>query len=117
MPDPTSFDETMPLMIEVTPTDTAPDDTREILRLGPTVTQASEAALQQAFNTIYALARRTGKLIDALQHQERHASLNGVEIEFGLKFDGNVDAYIAQVGSEATVKVKISWQPGQVDHA
>ncbi len=114
MTDPLTFDEDVPLKIEVTPGDSAPDDTREILSLGPTVKQASDAAVRQAFGTIYTLARRTGDLVGALQHQKRHESLNGVEIEFGLKFDGNVDAYIAQVGSEATVTVKISWQPGAV---
>jgi hypothetical protein len=116
MTEPYTFDETTPLLIEVSPTPGAPDDTREVLSLGPVVKQVSDAALRQAFNTIYTLARRTGGLIEALQHQERHASLNSVELEFGLKFDGNVDAHLAQTGSEATVTVKISWQPGEVPH-
>ncbi|MEM7344790.1 MAG: CU044_2847 family protein, partial [Chloroflexota bacterium] len=54
-------------------------------------------------------ARRTGKLIDALKDQQHQQALNGMEIVFGLKFNGTVDAYVAQAGSEATMTVKISW--------
>ena len=118
MTEPTIFDDKVPLRIEVTSTEVTStevtaSDTREVLSLGPAVKELSDAAVRHAFSTIYSLARRSGDLIEALQHQERHASLSGVELEFGLKFDGNVDAYIAQTGGEASVSVKISWQPGQ----
>jgi hypothetical protein len=108
------FDENTPLLIEVTAADQPGSDTQEILSLGPKVKQASDAAVRQTFGTVYRMARHTEALLEALQRPDGQSSVSGVEIEFGLTFNGNVEAYIAQAGAEAAVKVKISWAPQAV---
>ena len=117
------FDDNMPLLIEVTPGEAADDDnqTQEVLRLGRSpgsmVRQASDQAVRQAFITIYRMARRTGQMIDALQRHDDQIALDKIEIQFGLKFNGNVEAFIAEAGAEASVTVKITWNPGAAgDH-
>ena len=116
MTEPYTFDDNSPLLIEVTPAEAAGGDTREVLGLGPLVKQAPDAAVKQAFGAIYRLARHTENLLEAVQRPGQQANLKGVEVEFGLAFNGSVDAYIAKTGSEATVTVKISWAPGEASH-
>lgn len=116
MTEPYALDDNSPLLIEVTSADESGSDTREVLRIGPLVKQAPDAAVKQAFGAIYRMARHTENLLEALQRPGQQANLEGVEVEFGLAFNGSVDAYIAKTGSEATVTVKISWAPGQVNH-
>lgn len=120
-----TFDDQLPLRIEVTPAETpdpsTDDTTQEVLRISQqastAIRQASNDATKQAFNTIYVMARRTGQMIAALQQQDDQASLERVEISFGIKFNGDVEAFVAKAGAEATVNVTINWKPGvEVQH-
>jgi hypothetical protein len=110
MTPPFQFDDDTPILIEVTPARTDDTDTREGLTIGGGVKQAYHESVRQAFNTIYQMARRTGYMIQTLREDDTQASLSGVEVEFGLTFNSNVEAFITKSGAEATVNVKLTWQ-------
>ena len=51
------------------------------------------------------MARRVRETVDALTDPPSQ-----VEVEFGLKLDAEAGAFIAKVGTEAAINVKLTWE-------
>jgi hypothetical protein len=66
----------------------------------------SEEAMNKAINTIQNMAKRVDSAIESIDENNRP---NNVKVEFGIKFDGELDVIIAKAGVEATVVVTLSW--------
>ena len=71
----------------------------------------SARALNKAMSTIKQMGNRVTETIRSIEVVDRP---NKVELEFGLKLDAELGAYVAQVSTEAGFKVVLTWeQPPQ----
>jgi hypothetical protein len=66
----------------------------------------SEEAMNNAMNTIQNVAKRVNSTI---QRIDAHNKPDNVEVEFGLKFNADLDVVIAKAGVEASIVVTLSW--------
>jgi hypothetical protein len=115
-------DDGVPLLIEISPA-TEVDETEEPSREWPPnrgvvssiIRKASDDAIKTAFETIQLMAQNTSKLISALQNQTDQQMPASLDIEFGVSFNGDLQAYVAKVGAEGTVTVKMSWELERAD--
>lgn len=76
---------------------------------GAAVAQATEAvgrSLGDALSVIRHVAEATVDACDGLE-----VAPDTVEVEFGLKFNAELNAYIAKSKGEATLNVKLVWTP------
>ena len=80
--------------------------------LGPEEMAGKSAlALDKAMSTIRQMGNRVTQTIKSIEVVDRP---NKVELEFGLKLDAELGAYVAQVSTEAGFKVVLTWeQPPQ----
>ena len=66
----------------------------------------SEEAMNKAMSTIQNMATRVNTTIEGIGEKNKP---DNVEIEFGLKFDGELDVVIAKAGVEASIVVTLNW--------
>jgi hypothetical protein len=64
----------------------------------------SEKALDKAMIVVHDMAKRISENITKLNEGPKN-----VEVEFGLKFDGEVGVIIAKASMEASVNIRLSW--------
>ena len=69
-------------------------------------TKKSEEAMNNAMETIQDMAQRVNSTIQKIDEHKRPDS---AEVEFGLKFNGNLDVVIAKAGVEASITVTLGW--------
>jgi hypothetical protein len=100
------------ILIEVTPSldEFYEAETMRDGGLSGRVKQFSQAQLDQALATAKQLALETRKMIAELQAEAPDDDLAAVEAEFGLKFNGELQAYIAKANAEASMTIKLTWQ-------
>jgi|SRR4030095_9595850 len=67
----------------------------------------SEEAMNRAMNTIQSMAKKVNSAIDSIDEKNKPDT---VGVEFGLKFDGELDVIIAKAGVEASIVVNLNWQ-------
>ena len=68
--------------------------------------RAETASFSEAVDRALPAARLlVGKL------EEVASNVKEIEVEFGLKFSGEVGALIARTGTEANFRVKLTWSP------
>ena len=76
--------------------------------LGPEEMAGKSAlALDKAMSTIRQMGNRVTKTIKSIEVVDRPTK---VELEFGIKLDADVGAYIAKVSAEAGIKVVLTWE-------
>ena len=99
------------VLIEISPT---VDDLygEEVMRdvFTDRVKEFTTAQLDHAFETARLLARQTRRMIAELEAESPDDGLNSVEVEFGVKFNGELQAYIAKANAEASMTIKLTWQ-------
>lgn len=66
----------------------------------------SEEAMNKAMSTIQNMAQRINSTIEGIGEKNKP---DNVEVEFGLKFDGELDVVIAKAGVEASIVVTLNW--------
>lgn len=66
----------------------------------------SEEAMNNAMKTIQDMAQRVNSTIEKIDEDKKPDT---AEVEFGLKFNGNLDVIIAQAGVEASITVTLGW--------
>jgi hypothetical protein len=100
---------------------TEPDNTDIILvDLGPmpgvrgvasfspeSMVEKSSEAIDRAMGTIRAMAAKINTTMQGIKITERP---NKVSVEFGIKMTADADALVAKVGTEAAIKVTLSWE-------
>ncbi|HEY9736792.1 MAG TPA: CU044_2847 family protein [Trichocoleus sp.] len=67
----------------------------------------SAQALGQAMGTIQSLANRTAETLHQLPQKPSE-----VELEFGIKIDGDAGAIVAKNSSEGNLRIKLVWRNG-----
>ncbi len=82
------------------------------LALGPKdIAGKSALALDKAMSTIRQMGNRVTETVKSINVADRPSK---VELEFGLKLDAEVGAYVAKTSTEASFKVLLTWeQPPQ----
>lgn len=68
--------------------------------------EKSAIALDRAMQTIQGMSEKVVATIKKIKTSEQPSK---VEVEFGIKLDAQAGAIVAQVGTEATIKVKLVW--------
>lgn len=68
------------------------------------IVDKSDKAITKAMDTIKLMSQRVDTTIKGLPNLPQH-----VEIEFGMKFDGELGVVIAKVSMEASIAVKLTW--------
>jgi len=84
------------------------------LSIGPEEMAGKSArALDKAMSTIRQMGNRVTETIKSIEVVDRPTK---VELEFGIKLDADVGAYVAKVSTEAGFKVVLTWeQPDEKD--
>jgi hypothetical protein len=105
------------LLIEVTPArvQDAPiyaergwsDDSRGVT--SRVVRGAANEAVNAAFGVIEHIARKTAQFIVNMQNADGRPMPTSLDIEFGVSFNGELQAYIAKASAEGAISVKLSW--------
>lgn len=75
--------------------------------------EKSEEALNNAMKNIEEMANR----VSALQ-KKIPVEFSQVEVEFGIKFDWKVGAFLAEAGTQASINITLTWSrpPSQICH-
>jgi hypothetical protein len=71
--------------------------------------EKSAEAIDKAMGTIRAMAAKVTTTMQNIKVSERP---NKVSVEFGIKMTADADALVAKVGTEAAIKVTLSWEHG-----
>jgi hypothetical protein len=66
----------------------------------------SEESIDNAMKTIEVM---TSKVQSSIKNINQTNKPKQVDVEFGIKFDGELDVIIAKVGTEASITVKLHW--------
>ncbi|MFD4718153.1 CU044_2847 family protein [Streptomyces sp. NPDC058423] len=77
---------------------------RQVALGAPEAVTRSAEAVSQAMTTIRSMAERVRGTVAQMA-----ARPDGVQVEFGIKFDAEAGAVIAKTGVEAAVTVKLVW--------
>lgn len=100
-----TIDEKLPILVELTSRSGV-----QKVALSPTdIVEKSAKALESAMNTIHGMAQRITNTVDALVKKPSQ-----VEVEFGIKLDGEVGALISKAGVEASLNVKLIWERKEI---
>jgi hypothetical protein len=67
----------------------------------------SQDAMNNAMKTIQDMARRVNL---AVQDIDKNHKPDTAQVEFGLKFNGELDVVIAKAGVEASITVTLGWK-------
>ncbi len=67
----------------------------------------SALALDKAMSTIRQMGDRVTKTVKSINVADRPSK---VELEFGIKFDTEVGAYVAKASTEAGFRVLLTWE-------
>jgi hypothetical protein len=67
----------------------------------------SQEAMNNAMKTIQNMAQRVNS---AIQDIDKNHKPHTAQIEFGLKFNGELDVVIAKAGVEASISVTLGWE-------
>ncbi len=67
-------------------------------------------ALESAMGTIIEVARHVHATAQHLAGDPQQRELSGVEVQFGLKLDTQMGAFIARAGMEASIVVTLKWE-------
>ena len=78
--------------------------------VGSFVRKAKDEAIEAAFEAIQSMGSRTADLVEALQQQNERPIPASIDVEFGVSFNGELQAYIAKASAEGTISVKLSWE-------
>ena len=65
----------------------------------------------EALGVVRMLAGQTRAMVADLQATPGHDDLSNVEVAFGLTFNGELQAYVAKASGEASMTVKLTWEP------
>ncbi|MCA2185548.1 CU044_2847 family protein [Nonomuraea cavernae] len=79
---------------------------RQVSLSAPEAMARSAEAVDQAMDTIHGMAERVRDTVEKLAVRP-----DGVQVEFGIKFDAEAGAVIAKAGVEAAVTVTLTWGP------
>lgn len=98
-----TIDKNAPIYVEITPK----PGLKQVSKSDPMedLSEKSAKAVESTMNTIHNMAQRINSTMEALEKRP-----NQVEIEFFLKFNGEVGVIIAKAGMEAGINVKMSWE-------
>jgi len=76
---------------------------------GDKLRELSEAQMQNAFALVEKVAARAAESLQTLQADDSRPKPAAMEVEFGLSFTADVQAYVVKAASEATLSVKLAW--------
>jgi hypothetical protein len=71
------------------------------------VVEKSKAAIDAAMSTMKSMANKAVTTIKKIKVSERP---DKVSLEFGLKLDAEAGALVAKAGTEAAIKVTMTWE-------
>ena len=98
-----TIDKGTPILVEFAPS----PGVRQVSLSPGDVAEKSAQALDKAMSTIRQMGHRVTETVKSIDVVDRP---NKVELEFGLKLDAEVGAYIAKASTEAAFKVTLTWE-------
>jgi hypothetical protein len=101
-----------PLAVQVTRIDMAgPDETGRVTR-GPKeqIRKLTEEAVREAFAAVEYMAGHAAEMLGRLHAQPGQQDLSGMELEFGLAFNAELDVYVVVAQADGSLKVKLTWK-------
>ncbi len=78
---------------------------------GDQIKEFSRAQVAKALSVVRLLAEETRHMVADLQAAPGNDDLANVEVSFGLTFTGETTAYVVKAGGEASMTVKLVWEP------
>ena len=108
----------LPLVhVQVTPIEVfepTPDEGGRVMR-GPRdqVRKLTEAQMALAFSVTEMLAGEAAAMLGRLRSQPGQGGLSGMEVEFGLGFNTELQVYVVGAKADASLHVKLTWNPAE----
>lgn len=99
-----SEDQNDVILVDFTPA----SGVRGVAKVSPEkLVEKSKAAVDAAMSTMRTMANRAVTTIKKIKVSERP---DKVSLEFGLKLDAEAGALVAKAGTEAAIKVTMTWE-------
>jgi hypothetical protein len=76
------------------------------------IRKLTESQLNHAFAAIEAIAQRAGTTLENLRAQPEQQIPALMELEFGLSFNTELQAYVVSANAEANLRIKLVWNAG-----
>jgi hypothetical protein len=76
------------------------------------IRQLTESQLDHAFAALEAIAQRAGATLESLRAQPARQIPAVMELEFGLSFNTELQAYVVSATAEANLRIMLSWNAG-----
>lgn len=76
------------------------------------VRKLTEMQMAAAFAVTEKLADEAAAMLGRLRSQPGQANLAGMEVEFGLGFNTELQVYVVGAKADASLHVKLTWQAG-----
>jgi hypothetical protein len=76
------------------------------------IRKLTESQLDHAFTAIEAIALRAGATLENLRAQPERQIPSVMELEFGLSFNTELQAYVVSANAEANLRIMLSWKAG-----
>ena len=104
-----------PINVQVIPIEVfepVPGEEGRVMR-GPRdqVRKLTEAQMGVAFAVAEKLAGEAAAMLGRLRCQPGQAGLSGMEVEFGLGFNTELQVYVVGAKADASLHVKLTWNP------
>jgi hypothetical protein len=77
------------------------------------VRKLTEAQMAAAFSVTERLAAEAAAMLGRLHGQPGQAGLSGMEVEFGLGFNTELQVYVVGAKADASLHVKLTWKPDE----
>ena len=104
-----------PINVQVIPIEVfepVPGEEGRVMR-GPRdqVRRLTEAQMGAAFSVTEKLAGEAAAMLGRLRSQPGQGGLSGMEVEFGLGFNTELQVYVVGAKADASLHVKLTWNP------
>ena len=74
--------------------------------------ELSDEQMQLAFAVVEKMAAQAAITLQTLQAEAGRPVPDAMELEFGVSFNAELQAYFAKTAGEATLSIKLSWTAG-----
>ena len=106
-----------PINVQVIPIEVfepVPGEEGRVMR-GPRdqVRKLTEAQMGVAFAVAEKLAGEAAAMLGRLRSQPGQGGLSGMEVEFGLGFNTELQVYVVGAKADASLHVKLTWNPAE----
>lgn len=103
-----------PIAVQITHVDMVKPGEEGRVTRGPReqIRKLTEDAVREAFGAVEYMAGHAAEMLGRLHERPEQQDLSGMEMEFGLAFNAELDVYVVVAQADGSLKVKLTWKSG-----